>query len=347
MTNVLVELTEINGESLSKYIIHVDSSFTPEDLHKYLNHIKNNTELYTFYINKEILKMSLDFVMEKYKLNSETKILIEFEIERNKFDEELNLNYQISFIKSDITRTIIYIGFYKSMMKYFDLKSVNNFNTGNIEYLTNVRAMYLNEEHRIGYVNNFGLVDFDSFTVISSELEISSLFVFENKVLYGTQHGKCFVYENGCHKFLGEISGFEIVSIYEQNKILHFCSQNGNILKVSEDFVDYEKKELFITCAETFKDLVFYGTSSNILYKQSANNLVSFKSDIRFIDYIRILNEKTVIIGGQYIVQIIVLDPFKLAFEFKFKSEVSGIEIIENELFVSSGTKLYRKKLNF
>ncbi|KAK6089839.1 hypothetical protein P3W45_001187 [Vairimorpha bombi] len=297
MTNVLVELIEINDEFLSNYIIHVDSSFTPEDLQKYLNHIKNNTEFYTFYINKEVFKMTLDFVMEKHKLNSETKILIEFETERNKFNEEFDLKNQISFIKTDRIRNIIYIGFYNSTLKCFDRNSVSKFDTGNEKYLTNVRVMCSNEMHRIGYVKNLGLVDFNSFFVISDKLEIVSLFVYENKVLYGTQDGKCYVYENGAHKLLGEISDNEILTIYEQNKILYFCSRNGNVLKLAGDFVDYEKKNFFITCAETYKDSVFYGTSSNVLYKQSVNNLVSYKSEIRFIDYIRILNENTVIIG--------------------------------------------------
>lgn len=52
MTNVLVELIEINEENVSKYVIHVDSCFKSKDLQKYLNHIKNNQEKYTFYINK-------------------------------------------------------------------------------------------------------------------------------------------------------------------------------------------------------------------------------------------------------------------------------------------------------
>lgn len=284
--------------------------------------------------------------MEKLKINSESKIFIEFEIENNKFDQEIDLNFPISFIKADPYSHCLYLGFYNKPICYYDLNSLINFDNKDSKILTNMRSISLNKERRVGYVKNVGLVDINTSLVIDVKLNVSTIFVYKSSIYYGTDDGKCFQYDNEGHRLLGEIEGQKITAIFTDGTFIKFCSRNGNLLKICGDVITNENINILITCVETYKNFIYYGTATNILYRSFDNKLYQFSSEIRFIDYIRVINDDLIIIGGQYFVQIIFIDPYKLIYEFKFNLEVSGIEVLDNELFISSGSKLYRKKIN-
>ncbi|WUR03498.1 ribosome biogenesis protein YTM1 [Vairimorpha necatrix] len=337
MVNVLVQLSEINNLDNS-HTLHIDKSFKTEDLQTYLNTINNTNELYTFYIDKEILKTNLETFMTNKNITDETKIFVEYEIEKNKYDEEIDLEGHISCMGVCKKRNGVVLGIYKDDMKIYEKNEIKNFTTQFDENKVGYDIRII--EQGIAYSKKHGLIDFESCEKLVQG-NITAIHKKNDKIFYGLENGE--LYELSDTTKLLLTSKAKIVKILSTSQSLLVFVQNGD-LHIFNDHTKCIKHDYQITTAEIYQDKIFIGTSTNKLIKRVENEEMGYNVDIRYIDHIRVINENVLIISGQYIVQVVQLEPYRLINEFKFREEVSGIEYFEGEMFISTGSKIYKKR---
>lgn len=340
MTNVLVELVEKDGLS---HIIHIEDTFNAEDLQNYLNLIKNSNEFYTFYIENEVFKTSIKNIIEKYSYSYETKIIIEVEPDKNKFDVEIDFDESISFIKYCEKQNCIIVGLYLTDMKIFDNGLIQNF-SNEIGRYVDVRNFASDRNLQVAYSTEKGIFNITEGKIYPTE-NISALQAINGKIFYGQTDGKCYEL-NDCATCIADTNGYKIVKILHLYDKILFIASNGSIIYYNNN-CNSVKKNYFITSADSFNNILYLGTSTNMFYIVKDDTETGYQVDIRYIDFIKVLNENLLIISGQYLVQIIQLDPYKVLNEFKFEVEISGIAVSKGKLFISSGTKLFGTKTKF
>lgn len=351
MPNVLLKLTEISEDCQEPKYITVDTNFTADLVLKYIQHFKNTEDSFTLYINKEVFNSSLDVVMSKYGLCTESQISIEYE--KNKIDEIIDFNSQISFLKYNIYDQNLFIGFYNLPLRVFRKNKFYN--------TTGVRLIAFNSKRLFGFIFTVGIIDLEKLNesnsleeIIYDNLETSvnstqkridfiTNMILDNETLfYGTTDGRCYAIENFQNKkLLFQFQDSTITGIFKLKNQIYFVALNGEIA-CKEKIV---KKEFNITCADSNNSVVFFGTSTNGMYKFNESTEIKYDVELRYISFIKIINENLIVIANQYAVQVLQLEPYNVIKNYKFDDEISGLEYFDGMIYTSAGSKLYKFKI--
>lgn len=329
MANILLKLTEISTDFQEPKFITVDTNFTSDLIINYIQLLKDTNDSFTLYINNEVFNSTLEEAMKKYGLSIESQVNIEYE--KNKIEQIMDFKSQISFIKYNFYNKNLYIGFYEMPLKIYNKNKDYSF--------INVRTITFSSLHIFGYKFRMGIIDLNLEKVVDNNKNISLMLIDEDNLYYGTDNGQCYVIKKLQNKkLLYNFENVKISGIYKFKNKIFFVSLNGDI--ACNEFLD--KKNYNITCVDSKDNETFFGTSTNVVYKYNKSGDIKYDVELRYINFIKIINENVIIIASQYVVQILRLDPFNVLKNYKFDNEISGLEAFDGIIYVSCDTKLFK-----
>ncbi|EQB62153.1 hypothetical protein NAPIS_ORF00271 [Vairimorpha apis BRL 01] len=237
-----------------------------------------------------------------------------------KYGLSIESQSQISFIKYNFYNKNLYIGFYEMPLKIYNKNKDYSF--------INVRTITFNSLHIFGYKFRMGIIDLNLEKVVDNNKNISLMLIDEDN--YTTE----LIMDNLSYNF----ENVKISGIYKFKNKIFFVSLNGDI--ACNEFLD--KKNYNITCVDSKDNETFFGTSTNVVYKYNKSGDIKYDVELRYINFIKIINENVIIIASQYVVQILRLDPFNVLKNYKFDNEISGLEAFDGKIYVSCDTKLFK-----
>ncbi|KAF9758271.1 hypothetical protein NGRA_3178, partial [Nosema granulosis] len=336
--NILVELVDRRNNCLGNHIIHVESTFTSENLQTFLNSLSTEPLKCKFLYNSERFKSSFDEIIGKYKLEIEQKIIIEYEIdEGNNPEESLELDSPIASLRYHDKN--LYVSLYFSPVEIYEVKDKLEKKCIKKEI---IRSLYYSEDGMLGYKNSY-LINLDKENTIIENVEISALLSLNTKIFFGTATGECCCFED---KVVVLYQGkYKVQGIYKNNNGIHFVLENGSIVifDLETQEIAQRKHDFIVTSFVNLDGNVIYGTSESFIYDTSTKERINV--DLRFIKTMLNINSDLLVLTNQYNLVIFNLSTKTTVNILDFQEEINGVVVAENNIIVAAGRCLFRYNL--
>lgn len=339
MNNVLLRLVDRNNVDVRHDPLHVDLSFSADDIKRYLNSVFRQDRNYRFYMNNMLFDGSLMDEVNVRGLETERGLSVQYEADEDLVpDCLLELQDCISFMR--VTRNEedeIWCGMYGGMLSRYRYKDGLKLVSGYPEHCGS-RGIAFGDRTYV-YNASGEIVDLSTAEVLFriGPDQVTCIESSGNIVSVGTSAGKCFVFVDKLEK----VHEFrtEITSIGIRDRIIEFTSLDGCAGAFSAETGVFEERRMEhpTTSMDFNNGMKILGTSCSVLVEEGRSSL---KTNIRFSIGIAIYDDDFVAQASQYVVSVVNIRNSTEIRRITLEKPISGVAWVEKTLFISTGSQI-------
>ncbi|ADM11505.1 uncharacterized protein Eint_050560 [Encephalitozoon intestinalis ATCC 50506] len=342
MDTVLVKLVDRNHDGAEHNPLHVSTSFTTEDLERYLRSVLGGDGGYRFYIAGRGFEGSLLKEISSRALEVEEGLTIEYELDRNYTPDVLieleDLVSCLTVVKS--RQPEVWCGTHGGRLKIYAYQDgvINLMKTTDYS-----RVRGVSREDGLYIYNSAGeVVEFESGDVLFKvDGDITCIASSSNVVSVGTHEGECYVFKEGLmkvHKFKAYISS----TAMNKDEAMFVCA-DGNIGVFGISTNTFKTKDLGygVTSSDMGDGKYVFGTSCSGLVVENKEESTFVSTGIRFSNRIAMYNGCIVAQASQYTISVVDIGDHRELRRITVDECISDIGWIENLLIAGVGSRIH------